>query len=190
MDVKRTRKQIIVDTGTKQHKLTLDDFKEAFGEKKLKLYFVQWEIAENYIVFEGLVPGAIKGISIRRAVFDTQKGAFTRERIGILVKKSETPSLMVELEVNNQKHEILWEDVRKLFGVKKFKARSILFESIDSVFFFQLWDLTRAYKFAYNPKTKEISSDVYEIDKILTSPEKKKAKTLLDYLQHGVLLRY
>lgn len=190
MEVTRTRKQITVDTGEKQYKLSLADFKAAFGEKNLKLYFVKWEIAENYIVFDGLVPGAIKGISIRRTVFDTQKGVFTGERIGILVKKSETPSLMAELEVNNQKHEILWEDVRKLFGVKKFKARNILFESIDSVFFFQLWDLTSAHKFAYNPKTKELTSDVYEIDKILTSPEKKKAKTLLDYPQHGVLLRY
>ena len=190
MEVKRTRKQIIVDTGVKQHKLTLSDFKKKFGENDLKLYFVNWEISGSNVIFEGTVPGVIKGISIRRIVFNTEKGVFTGERIGVHLKKSESALLMAEVEINGQKHELLWEDVRKLFNIKKFKAKSIVFETVNSVFRFDVWNLTHSYSFRFTPTTGELTdSKVREIDEILKAPKKEKKRTALDFRKTGIFLR-
>ena len=190
MEVKRTRKQIIVDTGVKQHKLTLSDFKKEFGENDLKLYFVNWEISGSNVIFTGDVPGVIKGISIRRIVFDAEKGAFTGERIGIHLKKSESALLMAEVEVYGQKHKLFWDDVRKLFNIKKFKAKSICFETINSVFRFDVWNLTHSYSFAFTPTTEKLSdSKVVEIEAILKAPKKEKKRTPLDFRKTGIFLR-
>lgn len=190
MEVKRTRRQIIVDTGVKQHKLTLSDLKKEFGEKEIKLSRVEWEISENRIVFEVYMGRVRKGSTTRRIAFDAERGVFTGERLGIHVNRFEYYPLMAEVEFNSQKHEILWEDVRKLFNVKKFKARSVGYESVNSVFYFQVWNLTHAYKFTFDPQNKEITDcKVHEIEKLLSSPKEKKTRTFLDFPQSAVLLR-